>query len=70
MLRLKEILKEKKMSEQELASKLGVTRQYVNAIVKESVHALWKHLQKSLRPWMLLLSACSMNIRNPQNHRS
>ncbi len=35
MLRLKEILKEKKMSEQELANKLGVTRQYVNAIVKE-----------------------------------
>lgn len=35
MLRLKEILKERKMSEQELAKKLGVTRQYVNAIVKE-----------------------------------
>ena len=35
MLRLKEILKERKMSEQELANKLGVTRQYVNAIVKE-----------------------------------
>ena len=35
MLRLKEILKEKKMSEQELANKLGVTRQYINAIVKE-----------------------------------
>ena len=29
MLRLKEILKERKMSEQELANKLGVTRQYV-----------------------------------------
>lgn len=35
MLRLNEILKEKKMSEQELATKLGVSRQYVNAIVKE-----------------------------------
>lgn len=35
MLRLKEILKEKKMSEQELANRLGVTRQYVNAIVKD-----------------------------------
>lgn len=35
MLRLKEILKEKKISEQDLANKLGVTRQYVNAIAKE-----------------------------------
>ena len=35
MLRLKEILKEKEMSEQVLANSLGVTRQYVNAIVKE-----------------------------------
>jgi transcriptional regulator with XRE-family HTH domain len=35
MLRLKEILEKKGMSENDLANKLGVSRQYVNAIVKE-----------------------------------
>ena len=35
MLRIKEILVEKKVSEQELANRMGVTRQYINAIVKE-----------------------------------
>ncbi len=35
MLRLKEILEKKGMSEQDLAKLLGVSRQYVNSIVKE-----------------------------------
>lgn len=35
MLRLKEILEKKGMSEQDLANKLGVSRQYVNSIVRE-----------------------------------
>lgn len=35
MLRLKEILEKKGMSEKDLANKLGVSRQYVNAIVRE-----------------------------------
>lgn len=35
MLRLKEILEKKGMSEQDLANKLGVSRQYVNSIIRE-----------------------------------
>ena len=35
MLRLKEILTEKNLSEQDLANLLGVSRQYVNSIVME-----------------------------------
>lgn len=35
MLRIKEVLKEKMLTEHDLANHFGVSRQYVNAIVKE-----------------------------------